>query len=68
MKTYSEIHTLTTEGGAAYKAVTSYWAKPIPMRMFDWAAYVDAQEEGPTGYGLTEAGALADLKEQLESA
>ena len=67
-KTFSEIHNLTTEGGETYKAVTAYWAKPIPIRDFDWAAFVDGQEEWLAGYGRTEEAALADLKEQLEYA
>ncbi len=48
--------------------VTSYWAKPIPMRQFDWSAWFEGTEdEGmPLGYGRTEAEAIADLKEQVE--
>lgn len=40
---------------------------PIPIRQFDWCAWVDGEEEdGPRGWGETEADAIADLKEILE--
>ena len=46
------------------KILTEYWAKPIPMRQYDWAAWYDGKEEsGPYGYGRTEAEAIADLKQ-----
>jgi hypothetical protein len=50
---------------------TSYWAKPIPTRSFDWEAWHDNHEPNDngqmiTGYGRTEAEAIADLLEQLE--
>jgi len=50
--------------------VTEYWAKPIPVRQFDWTAVDDdTYEPGcPVGYGATEAEAIADLREQLEDA
>ena len=38
---------------------------PIPLRSFDWVAFVDGQEDGPTGHGRSEAEALRDLCEQL---
>lgn len=48
------------------KIVTSYWAKPIPPREFDWCAYFDgAEESGPIGHGRTEAEAVADLMQQM---
>lgn len=59
------------------KVVTDYWAKPIPLREFDWSA-IDADTYdsdcdqngfyslGPVGYGSTEADAIADLMEQME--
>jgi hypothetical protein len=35
---------------------------PIPIRQFDWCAYVDGEEErGEYGYGSTKAEAIADL-------
>jgi hypothetical protein len=48
------------------KIRTSYWAKPIPLRQFDWDAVTDDYEPGhPIGYGRTEPEAIADLMEQL---
>ena len=42
---------------------TEYWAKPIPLRQFDWSAVRDGYDGGdPVGYGRTEAEAIADLK------
>ena len=44
---------------------TSYWAKPIPPRQFDWEATRDNYEPGcPIGYGRTEQEAIADLLEK----
>lgn len=49
------------------KIKTSYWAKPIPMRQFDWEAVLDDYEGGdPIGHGRTEQEAIKDLKMQLE--
>lgn len=49
------------------KILTDYWAKPIPLRQFDWSATTDNYEPGcPIGYGHTEQEAIADLREQLE--
>lgn len=51
------------------KIVTEYWAKPIPRRDWDWAAYDDDTYDGPgcpVGTGATEAEAIADLMEKLE--
>jgi hypothetical protein len=60
------------------KIVTTYWAKPIPDRRFDWSATsenYDASWEGeetgwwgshPIGYGATEEEAIADYKAQME--
>lgn len=40
---------------------------PIPVRDYDWAAWLDGDEEdGPVGYGPTEAEAIASLKAWLE--
>lgn len=45
------------------KIMTSYWAKPIPDRRFDWSAWYDGEEEfGPYGYGRTEDEAIRELK------
>jgi hypothetical protein len=46
---------------------TTYVHPPIPIRTSDWCACIDGQEEdGPYGWGATEADAIADLKERLE--
>ena len=46
--------------------VTSHIYPPIPDRSHDWCAYVKGEEESsPTGYGYTEAEAVADLADQL---
>ena len=44
------------------KIITRYWAKPIPLRQFDWEAVTDNYDLGsPIGYGATEQEAIADL-------
>ena len=46
---------------------TTYWAKPIPVRQYDWEAATDDYELGcPIGYGATEEEAIKDLQELLE--
>ena len=51
------------------KIITSYWAKPIPLRQFDWSAVDDNYEPGcPIGYGATEDEAIADLLRETEEA
>lgn len=50
------------------RIVTEYWAKPIPLRQFDWLAYYDGDEPNDAGgmdhgEGATEAQAVADLIE-----
>lgn len=48
--------------------VTDYWAKPIPIRAFDWSAVRDGYEPGdPVGVGRTKEEAVADLLEQEEA-
>lgn len=47
---------------------TTYWAKPIPDRQWDWQAWWDSDEpddEGrmACGFGRTEDEAIADLIE-----
>ena len=49
------------------KICTQYWAKPIPLRQFDWSAWEDGGDEHQTGWGATEAEAIQDLKENLEA-
>ena len=51
---------------------TRYWAKPGPLRLFDWEAWLDDDEPNDDGqmamgYGRNEAEAIADLHEQLEA-
>lgn len=45
--------------------ITKCEPPPIPVRRFDWHAYIDGQEEGPTGYGHTELEAVTELAERL---
>lgn len=46
---------------------TSFWAKPIPDRRYDWEARIEGDDEnGPCGYGRTEAEAIADLHSEVE--
>ena len=47
---------------------TSYVFPPIPMRQFDWCAYMDGREEaGPYGWGRTEEEAVKDLTQEIEA-
>lgn len=48
------------------KIITQHIFPPIPDRSHDWAAYVDGEEEGFTGFGPTEADSIADLKSQID--
>lgn len=48
------------------KIATSYWAKPIPPRQFDWSAWYDGDEPNDAGgmrigYGRTQDDAVRDL-------
>jgi hypothetical protein len=62
------VHT-ALKGGGMTRIVTTYVNPPIPIRTSDWCACIDGQEEdGPYGWGATEADAIADLKEKLEDA
>lgn len=56
---------------AVPKICTSYWAKPIPQRQFDWSAWRDGDEPNDdgqmtVGYGRTEQEAIDDLKMLIE--
>ena len=51
----------------APKIITSYWAKPIPTRAFDWSAHYDGFEDGPYGWADTEAEAIKDLMDNCEA-
>lgn len=47
---------------------TRYWAKPIPVRFYDWQAVDPDTYDGPgspIGHGETEAEAIANLASQL---
>ena len=46
---------------------TSHQFPPIPIRSFDWLAYFEGDEEGPQGWGPTEAEAIADLTENYDA-
>lgn len=48
------------------KIITQNIFPPIPSREFDWMAYFDGRNDGPTGFGTTEAEAIADLKSQID--
>lgn len=51
------------------KIVTDYVYPPIPDRSCDWSAVDDDtyDYDQPIGWGATEAAAIADLLEQLDS-
>ena len=44
--------------------ITRLEPPPIPVRHFDWHAFIDGQEE-VTGYGATELEAVTELAEKL---
>lgn len=49
--------------------VTLYIYPPIPVRSFDWCAYLEGDEEdGPRGFGKTKEEAIENLKEELDIA
>lgn len=53
------------------KVRTNYWAKPIPCRKHDWAAWFDDDEPNDDGFmlqgfGRTEQEAIDDLNEAAE--
>lgn len=45
--------------------ITRHEPPPIPVNNYDWHAFIDGQEEGPTGYGATELEAVTELAERL---
>jgi predicted RNase H-like HicB family nuclease len=47
------------------KVKTSFSYPPIPSRDWDWVAFIEGEEDGPTGHGETEEGALRMLAEEL---
>lgn len=48
--------------------ITSYIHPPIPVRHFDWVAYIDGLEENTKlyGHGASEQAARDDLRAQLD--
>lgn len=44
---------------------TEYVYPPIPIRSFDWRAWVKDEERGVVGWGFIEQEAIDDLKENL---
>lgn len=52
-----------------YELRTAFVNPPISYRSMDWQAWLDGCEEcGPCGSGPSEAEAIYDLKETIESA
>lgn len=50
---------------AHMKIITTHVSPPIPVRCADWLAYrAGTEEDGPWGWGETEAAAINDLIEQ----
>ena len=49
---------------------TSCICPSIPIRSYDWMAWVDGREENTwlQGYGATEEQAIAELRERIEEA
>ncbi len=46
--------------------ITDFVYPPIPVRWFDWCAYLDGYEPGDAiGWGRTEAEAILDLEDLL---
>jgi hypothetical protein len=50
------------------RVMTAFENPPIPVRAWDWSAWIDGREEWLTGRGRTEAEAIADLLEQADEA
>lgn len=47
--------------------VLSFEYPPVPVRGWDWMAYVEGREEcGPQGWGATRQQAVDDLLERIE--
>ncbi len=44
---------------------TEFVYPPIPIRSFDWAAWIDGHEESMSGHGESEQAAIDDLMRQL---
>ena len=50
----------------AVNIILEYVKPPIPDRRYDWQAYIDGNEEGPSGFGKTKACALRALADAIE--
>lgn len=49
------------------RIITRYDPPPIPVRTSDWCAYIaGCEEDGPYGWGATEAVAIADLQDRID--
>jgi hypothetical protein len=59
-------HRSASDHALLKKIVTSHNFPPIPTRCFDWSAHWESFEEGPYGYGATEAEAIADLTDNYD--
>jgi hypothetical protein len=46
---------------------TKHDPKPIPVREFDWDAWIDGREEDFTAHGPTQTAAVEELVEKIES-
>lgn len=61
-----QTHTITLENGAVLNVVSTCEEPPIPIRIYDFCAYEDGQEEfGEYGWGLTREEAIEDLRNLL---
>lgn len=49
------------------KIITTNVFPPIPTRAFDWSAHFENREEGPYGFGATEAEAVSDLTDNYDN-
>ena len=66
MKTFEVAATISRMTWNGQRIRTSHDYPPIPIRTFDWSAWIDGHEEnGPYGQGPTRDIATADLIEQL---
>lgn len=60
-------HIATSDLVGGRKVRTENVYPPIPLRQFDWCAWLDGDEEaGPRGWGRTEQEAIAELMVELE--
>lgn len=67
-ETVSELYSLVERVEAGAKIVTDFVYPPIPVREFDWCAWVDGcEEDGPRGWGKTKEQAVTALLEELVS-